>query len=35
MTVDELIKEVLDKTKGMPYRGLPLPKEYLTRINFQ
>lgn len=24
MTVDELIKEVLDKTKGMPYRGLPL-----------
>lgn len=35
MTVDELIKEVLDKTKGMPYRGLPLPKDILTRINFQ
>lgn len=35
MTVDELIKEVLDKTKGMPYRGLPLPKDIPTRINFQ
>lgn len=35
MTVDELIKEILDKTKGMPYRGLPLPKDILTRINFQ
>lgn len=35
MTVDELIKEVLDKTKGMPYRGLPLPKDISTRINFQ
>lgn len=35
MTVDELIKEVLDKTKGMPYRGLPLPKNISTRINFQ
>lgn len=35
MTVDELIKEVLDKTKGMPYRGLPLPKYISTRINFQ
>lgn len=34
MTVDELIKEVLDKTKGMPYRGLPLPKDISTRINF-
>ena len=32
MTVDELIKEVLDKTKGMPYRGLPLPKDISTRI---
>ena len=35
MTVDELIKEVLDKTKGMPYRGLPLPTDISTRINFQ
>ena len=35
MTVDELIKEVLDKTKRMPYRGLPLPKDISTRINFQ
>ena len=35
MTVDELIKEVLDKTKGMPYRVLPLPKDISTRINFQ
>lgn len=35
MTVDELIKEVLDKTKGMPYRELPLPKDISTRINFQ
>ena len=35
MTVDELIKEVLDKIKGMPYRGLPLPKDISTRINFQ
>ena len=35
MSVDELIKEVLDKTKGMPYRGLPLPKDISTRINFQ
>ena len=35
MTVDELIKEVLDRTKGMPYRGLPLPKDISTRINFQ
>ena len=35
MTVDELIKEVLDKTKGRPYRGLPLPKDISTRINFQ
>lgn len=35
MTVDELINEVLDKTKGMPYRGLPLPKDISTRINFQ
>lgn len=35
MTVDELIKEVLDKTKGMPYRDLPLPKDISTRINFQ
>lgn len=35
MTVDELIKDVLDKTKGMPYRGLPLPKDISTRINFQ
>lgn len=35
MTVDELIKEILDKTKGMPYRGLPLPKDISTRINFQ
>ena len=35
MTVDELIKEVLDKTKGMPYRGLPLPKDISTRINIQ
>lgn len=35
MTVDKLIKEVLDKTKGMPYRGLPLPKDISTRINFQ
>lgn len=35
MTVDELIKEVLDKTKEMPYRGLPLPKDISTRINFQ
>lgn len=35
MTVDELIKEVLDKTKGMPYRSLPLPKDISTRINFQ
>lgn len=35
MTVDELIKEVLDKTRGMPYRGLPLPKDISTRINFQ
>lgn len=35
MTVDELIKEVLDKTKGMPYRRLPLPKDISTRINFQ
>ena len=35
MTVDELIKEVLDKTKGMPYRGLPLPTPLSTRINFQ
>lgn len=35
MTVDELIKEVLDKTKGMPYRGLPLPKDISKRINFQ
>lgn len=35
MTVDELIKAVLDKTKGMPYRGLPLPKDISTRINFQ
>lgn len=35
MTVDELIKEVLDNTKGMPYRGLPLPKDISTRINFQ
>lgn len=35
MSVDDLIKEVLDKTKGMPYRGLPLPKDISTRINFQ
>lgn len=35
MTVEELIKEILDKTKGMPYRGLPLPKDISTRINFQ
>ena len=35
MTVDELIKEVLDKSKGMPYRGLPLQKDISTRINFQ
>ena len=35
MTVDELIKEVLDITKGLPYRGLPLPNDISTSINFQ
>ncbi len=35
MTVDELIDEVHNVTKGMPYRGLPLPKDISKRINFQ
>ena len=35
MTVDELIDEVHNATKGMPFRGLPLPKDISKRINFQ
>ncbi|MDO5847941.1 MAG: threonine--tRNA ligase [Methanobrevibacter sp.] len=35
MTVDELIDAVKEATKGMPYRGLPLPKDISKRINFQ
>lgn len=35
MTVDELIDEVKKATKGMPFRGLPLPKDISKRINFQ
>ena len=35
MTVDELIDEVHKATKGMPFRGLPLPKDISKRINFQ
>ena len=35
VTVRETGEKVLDKTKGMPYRGLPLPKDISTRINFQ
>lgn len=35
MTVDELIEAVKEDTKGMPFRGLPLPKDISKRINFQ
>ena len=35
MNVDELIEVVKEATKGMPYRGLPLPKDISRRINFQ
>lgn len=35
MTVEELIGTVKEATKGMPYRGLPLPKDISRRINFQ
>ena len=35
MDVDELIAEIKEKTKGMPYRKLPLPKDISKRINFQ
>lgn len=35
MTVDELIDEIKDVTKGMPYRRLPLPRDISKRINFQ
>lgn len=35
MTVEELIEAVKEATKGMPYRGLPLPKDISRRINFQ
>lgn len=35
MTVDELIAAIKEATKGMPYRGLPLPKDISRRINFQ
>ena len=35
MDVDELIAEIKEKTKGMPYRRLPLPKDISKRINFQ
>ena len=35
MTVDELITEIKDKTKGKPFRKLPLPKDISKRINFQ
>ncbi len=35
MTVDELVETVKNATKGMPYRGLPLPKDISRRINFQ
>ena len=35
MDVDELISEINEKTKGMPFRRLPLPKDISKRINFQ
>ena len=35
MDVDELISEISDKNKGMPFRRLPLPKDISKRINFQ
>ena len=35
MTADELIDEINQKTKGKPFRRLPLPKDISKRINFQ
>ena len=35
MDVDTLINEIQSKTKGMPFRRLPLPKDISKRINFQ
>ena len=35
MDVDELISEIKEKTEGMPFRRLPLPKDISKRINFQ
>lgn len=35
MTADELIAEVSNKNKGMPFRKLPLPRNIAERINFK
>ncbi|WP_407431656.1 threonine--tRNA ligase, partial [Methanobrevibacter sp.] len=35
MDVDDLISEITEKNKGMPFRRLPLPKDISKRINFQ
>ena len=35
MTEEDIIDEILSKTKNMPFRKLPLPKELSKRINFQ
>lgn len=34
MTIDELIDEIHEKTKGMPYRRLPIPRNTANRIHF-
>jgi threonyl-tRNA synthetase len=34
MPVEELVKEVKDKTNGYPWRPLPLPKELSRRPTF-
>lgn len=34
MTIDELIQEVSNKNKGMPYRRLPIPRNTAQRIHF-
>lgn len=35
MTIDQLIEEIKDKTKGMPFRKLPLPRNISERIHFK
>ena len=34
MTIDELIQEVSNKNKGMPYRRLPITRNTAQRIHF-